>query len=152
MSEVNSYVEQQRQWLPVDRADHYPLLLLRLRKRKRRGRRLLGRRLQLRQQQLGLWLQLRRLQLRLWLRLRLRRQLQLRLHLQQCLLLSGYIGRSGARMRPAPLFYASRASTADQTSRWISSGVRTAPPREQSMRRQPRRRTISAAFSRHCRK
>ena len=122
MSEVNSYVEQQRQWLPVDRADHYPLLLLRLRKRKRRGRRLLGRRL------------------------------QLRLHLQQHLLLSGYIGRSGARMRPAPLFYASRASTADQTSRWISSGVRTAPPREQSMRRQPRRRTISAAFSRHCRK
>ena len=134
MSEVNSYVEQQRQWLPVDRADHYPLLLLRLRKRKRRGG----------------WLQLRRLQLRLWLRLR--RQLQLRLHLQQHLLLSGYIGRSGARMRPAPLFYASRASTADQTSRWISSGVRTAPPREQSMRRQPRRRTISAAFSRHCRK
>ena len=150
MSEVNSYVEQQRQWLPVDRADHYPLLLLRLRKRKRRGRRLLGRRLQLRQQQLGMWLQLRRLQLRLWLRLR--QQLQLRMHLQQHLLLSGYRGRSGARMRPAPLFYASRASTADQTSRWISSGVRTAPPREQSMRRQPRRRTISAAFSRHCRK
>ena len=134
----------------MDHPDHHPLLLLRLRKRKQRGRRLLGRRLQLRQQQLGLWLQLRRLQLRLWLRLR--RQLQLRLHLQQHLLLSGYIGRSGARMRPAPLFYASRASTADQTSRWISSGVRMAPPREQSIRHQPSERTISLALSRHRRR
>lgn len=68
-------MEQQRQRVPVDRPDHRPHLLLRMRKRNRERRQLRKRRLGLRKQ---------RMRLRLGLQqLLLREQLHLRLYLRE---------------------------------------------------------------------
>ena len=153
----------------MDRSDHHPVLLLRLRRRKQLGlgRQQLGQRMQLR-----LWLRRlqRRMQLRLWLR-RLQRRMQLRVQLQlrmQRLLLlstSGQGGtlrvprlrasRSDARLR-VPLLPAlqrdKRSKTMVKTSWWMSSGVRSTPPLAQLTTAQPWARAISPAHSRQRRR
>ena len=69
----------------MDRSDHHPVLLLRLRRREQLGlgRRKLGRLRRLQQQRMRLWLRLRWMQRRM----RVQLQLQLRLRMQRLLLL-----------------------------------------------------------------
>ena len=132
----------------MDRSDHHPVLLLRLRRREQLGlgRRKLGRLRRLQQQRMRLWLR--------WMqrRMRVQLQLQLQLRMQRLLLLSSPAGRDASR----PAFAAPQRDrqfrTMARTSRWMSSGVLGTPSPAQFTTAQPWVRAISPAHSRQRRR
>ena len=132
----------------MDRSDHHPVLLLRLRRREQLGlgRRKLGRLRRLQQQRMRLWLRLR------WMQRRMRVQLQLQLRMQRLLLLSSPAGRDASRPAFAVLQRDRRSRTMARTSWWMSSGVRGTPSLAQLTTVQPWARAISPAHSRQRRR